>query len=565
MVDVYKLFLKHHPSLNEPAQIIYCDKSYTVKRGTTLYDFLAKNAPEDIDKTFAMNMNHRIVSLRAGIVRSGQLEPVTYQSHHGPLIYRRHLVMMLYEVFYTCFRDAKIRIGQAMSEGIYFEFEGVSVDEKLLKVLRDGMDKLAREKRPFLSRRIPVEEARRLFVHEGSDFKKEVMEHWPSATISIMTLGSFVDFALGPVALHTGYFGKFKLLRLKNDILLQFPDTGIDVIPRNEAIQPKLYRTHKESRRWSEILGVRHVGELNKVCINGSIREIVQIAEGLHEKKISDIADEIIKTKKKLVFIAGPSSSGKTTFSKRLSIQLRVAGLTPVAVSLDNYYKNRKAIPLDEKGEVDLEALDALDIKLFNQHLVSLLDGKKVNVPKYSFANGEREKNKFSQMIQLRETDILMFEGIHGLNDALTPSISTENKFRIYINALNPLAIDEHNRIQTSDIRLIRRMVRDRHYRGYTAAQTIAIWPSVRRGERKYIFPHQELADVIFDSSLIYEFSVLKIFAERYLLEVPRNHPSYADAYRLLKFLSMFVAMLPADIPQTSLIREFIGGSGFTY
>ena len=565
MVDVYKLFLKHHPMLNEPAQVTYNGKSYAVKRGTTILDFLKEHAPEDIDHTMVMNMNHRIVSLHAAIVRSGGLEPVTYQSRHAPLIYRSHLIMMLYEVFYTHYKEAKIRIGQAMSEGIYFEFEGVKVDQKLLKALKAGMDELAEEKRPFLSRRIPVEEARRLFVHEGSDFKKEVLEHWPSATISIATLGSFVDFALGPVALHTGYFARFKLILLKNDILLQFPETGLDVNLRNEGMQPKLYRTHKESRRWSELLGVRHVGELNKVCINGSIREIVQIAEGLHEKRISDIADEIIKTKKKLVFIAGPSSSGKTTFSKRLSIQLRVAGLTPVAVSLDHYYKSRNEMPLDEKGEKDLEALHALDIDLLNNHLVALLAGRKVNVPKYSFALGEREKEKFSQVIQLKETDILMFEGIHGLNDALTPSIATDDKFRIYINALNPLAIDEHNRIQTSDIRLIRRIVRDRHYRAYTAAQTIAIWPSVRRGERKYIFPHQELADVIFDSSLIYEFSVLKIFAERYLLEVPRTHPSYADAYRLLKFLAMFVAMLPGDIPQTSLIREFIGGSGFSY
>ena len=565
MVDVDKLFLSHHPSLSEPAQVTYDKKSYIVKRGTTVLDFLIKHAPDDIDNTMAVVMNHRIVSLRAAIVRSGELEPVTYQNHHAPNIYRRHLIMMLYEVFYTRYKGARIRIGQAMSEGIYFEFEGVEVNQELLQTLQDGIAALAAEKRPFLSTRIPVEEARRLFVHEGSDFKKEVLEHWASATISILTLGNFVDFALGPVALHTGYFSKFKLILLDRDILLQFPEIGVDVNLRNESLQPKLYQTHKESRRWSELLGVRHVGELNRVCINGFIREIVQIAESLHEKKISYIADEIIKTRKKLVFIAGPSSSGKTTFSKRLSIQLKVAGLTPVAVSLDNYYKNRNEIPLDDNNEVDLEALTALDIKLLNQHLVSLLAGERVNVPKYSFAAGGREKEKFSQSIQLKETDILMFEGIHGLNDALTPSVSALDKFRIYINALNPLAVDEHNRIQTSDIRLIRRIVRDRHYRGYTAAQTIAIWPSVRRGERKYIFPHQELADVIFDSSLIYEFSVLKIFAERYLLEVPRSHPSYADAYRLLKFLAMFVAMLPGDIPQTSLIREFIGGSGFSY
>jgi uridine kinase len=565
VVDVYKLFLKHHPTLSEPAQVNYKGKTYEVKRGTSLIDFLENQVHEDHDEILAMIMNNRVVSLRAAIVRSGNLEAITYKTHHGALLYRRHLIMMLYEVFHTSYPEARIRIGQAISEGIYFEVEGVTVDKKLVDKLRQGMLALATEKRPFLFWRIPVEEARRLFVHEGSDFKRDVLEHWPSATVAVMTLGAFVDFALGPVAMHTGYFSSFSLMQYSGDLLLQFPDPGTEAGLRNEGMQPKLYQTHKESRRWSELLGVRHVGELNRACISGSIREIVQVAEGLHEKQISDIADQITSSHKKLVFIAGPSSAGKTTFSKRLAIQLRVAGYNPVAVSLDNYYRNRIEIPKDETGEYDLEHLQALDIDLLNRHLVSLLEGDEVKIPKYSFLNGEREKDKFSGSIKLKESDILMFEGIHGLNHELTPSIPVEKKFRIYINALNPLAIDEHNRIQTSDIRLMRRIVRDRHYRGYTAAQTIAVWPSVRRGERRWIFPFQESADVIFDSSLIYEFGILKIFAERYLLEVPRSHPSYAEAYRLLKFLSLFVPMLPGDIPQTSLIREFIGGSGFSY
>jgi uridine kinase len=381
-----------------------------------------------------------------------------------------------------------------------------------------------------------------------------------------MQVGNFVDFALGPVAPHTGYFRQFSLFRVEKDLVLQFPDPGIEGVIRNTGPQPKLYKTLKISQRFGRQMRVAHVGELNSACIDGTIREVIKVAEGRHEKMVAGIADDIAHHfERRLVLIAGPSSAGKTTFTKRLSIQLKVLGIEPVSISLDNYYVDRAHTPVDKEGKLDFEALEAIDLALFNEHLTQILDGKQVLTPRYDFNRGRRASERKRVPIALEDHSVLIIEGIHGLNEALTPAVSAERKYRIYINALNPLAIDEHNRLHTSDTRLIRRIVRDRHYRGYSASDTISSWDSVRRGERKHIFPFQELADTIFDSSLIYEFSVLKIFADRYLLEVPRTDPAFAEAFRLRQFLSIFVPILPGDIPQTSLLREFIGGSSFSY
>ncbi len=551
---------------DKPARVQYNDQLYKVPRGISVAVFLAQYAHEKDEEIFAALMNNRLVSLDARIQRSGTLEPIRYNSRHGARIYRRHITMMLYEVFYDRYPDCHICVGQAISEGVYFEVEGVQVDDKFLANMREGLEKLVAEKREFVFSRVTVESARRLFVNKGSPIKREILSTWPSAYVGIMSAGNFVDFALGPVAPHTGYFGKFNLFKQGDDFVLQFPDPKIADFTRNDQLQPQLYRTLKESRNWSRRLGVGHVGDLNSDCIDGSIREIIKVAEGLHEKKISDIATDINRrAKSRLVLIAGPSAAGKTTFTKRLSIQLKVNGVRPVSISLDNYYVDRDKTPQDENGDYDFEALEAIDLDLFNSHLRQLLDGHEVRSPRYNFNRGKRVAQSKWIPVQLDGDQVLIIEGIHGLNDALTPAIPSDEKYRIYINALNPLAIDKHNRLHTSDVRLLRRIVRDRHYRGYTAAETIRSWHSVRRGERRHIFPFQESADIIFDSSLIYEFSVLKIFAERYLLEVPATDSGFAEAFRLRKFLGMFVPILPGDIPQTSLVREFIGGSSFTY
>ncbi|MCP4199740.1 MAG: nucleoside kinase [Proteobacteria bacterium] len=551
---------------DKPARVQYNGQLFEVPRGISVAVFLEQYTKEDNADVYAAFMNNRVVSLDAKIQRSGAVEPICYNSRQGARIYRRHVTLMLYEVFYNRYPDCHICVGQAISEGVYFEVEGVDVDAAFLADLRLGLEKLVSEKRKFVFRRVTVESARRLFVNKGSPIKREILSTWPSAFVGIMSVGNFVDFALGPVAPHTGYFGKFNLFKQGDDFVLQFPDPGIPDFTRNDQLQPRLYRTLKESRKWSRMLGVGHVGDLNSDCIDGSIREVIKVAEGLHEKKISDIATDIVNhAKSRLVFIAGPSAAGKTTFTKRLSIQLKVNGIQPVSISLDNYHVDRHESPRDEDGKYDFEALEAIDLDLFNAHLRQLLDGHQVHSPRYNFNRGKRAAESKWLPVQLDRDQVLIIEGIHGLNDALTPAIPSDEKYRIYINALNPLVIDEHNGLHTSDVRLVRRIVRDRHYRGYTATETIHSWHSVRRGERRHIFPFQESADVIFDSSLIYEFSVLKIFAERYLLEVPAGDAAFAEAFRLRKFLGMFVPILPGDVPQTSLVREFIGGSSFTY
>ena len=549
------------------ADISFRGRRVQVPRGTTVGRLLELYPAADDAEVVGAVVNNRVVSLAAEILRSGTVEPVTLWSRHGVRIYRRHLTMMLYAAFYRLHPQAHIHVGQAISEGYYFDVIGVDVDDAFLARLAAAIRALAAAREPFRYLRVPVEEARRLFARKGREIKRKVLDLWPTAHVGIMGLGDFLDFCLGPVAPHTGFFDQFTLVRLAGDnaFVLQFPDPGEHSRLRNEGPQPKLYATHKLARDWSKVLGVANVGDLNGACIDGQIREVIKVAEGLHEKRISDIADDIQLSGRRLVFVAGPSSAGKTTFAKRLSVQLRVAGIRPTALSLDNYYVDREKTPRDEHGELDFEALEAIDLPLFNDQLRRILAGERVLTPVYDFQTGKRAPERAWQPIQLKEDEAIVFEGIHGLNDALTPAIPADQKFRIYINALSPLGVDEHNRLHTSDTRLIRRIVRDRHYRGYSAAQTIASWSSVRRGERRHIFPFQESADVIFDTSLIYEFSVLKVFADRYLLEVPRSHPSFADAYRLRMFLQLFVPVLPGDVPNTSLIREFIGGSSFSY
>ncbi|MBN2804221.1 MAG: nucleoside kinase [Deltaproteobacteria bacterium] len=549
------------------ATIKFNNKKLKIKRGTKVKDLIAQYLLEESDDIIAVVLNNRTVSLDAEILRSGVIEPVYLCSRKGARLYQKHINIMLYEIFYSLYPHANIRIGQAISEGHYFKVTGITVDNKFIKTVTKSLHTLAESKTPFEFIRIPVEDARRRFYKMDRKDKKQLLDQWPQSHVPLIKLNNFIDFCLHPVAPHTGMFKYFNIIPLENDaFILQFPHHGTKDIPDSTFNQPKLYETHKMARKWSKIVKIQHVADLNKAAISKDIKEVIKISEALHEKKLSNIADKIAEAPvKRLVFISGPSSSGKTTFSKKLSIQLRVLGFQPIPLSLDNYYVDREKTPRGPDGKKDFELLEAIDLKQFNSDLRDILDGKEVLTPVYNFNTGLREEPSKGIPVLLGENGILIIEGIHGLNDALTPRIRNDEKFKIYINALNPLSIDNHNRLNTSDVRLLRRIVRDRHYRGYSAAQTINNWGSVRRGERTNIFRFQESADVIFDTSLIYEFSVLKIWADYYLMEVPRSDPAYAEAYRLKQFLSMFVAVLPADVPNTSIMREFIGGSSFSY
>ena len=412
-----------------------------------------------------------------------------------------------------------------------------------------------------------VEEVEAVFRERGYDDKLTLLSTRRSSTVHTITCGSFVDLAHGPYAPHTGCLKTFAVIPYEDGLLLRFPrrarrDLLPPFIPR-----PLLFATFKETRSWQEVLGIHHVGQLNKLCLNGGIGDILRVAEGLHEKKIAHIADDILARRGavRLVTVAGPSSSGKTTFVKRLGIQLKVNGMVPVALSLDNYYVDRERTPLNEDGTPDFEALEAIDLELFHEHLGQILAGREVMTPVFNFSRGQRKEPSSWVPLRLEERQVLVIEGIHGLNDRLTVSVPRESKYRIFISALSQLAIDDHNRIFTADARLIRRIVRDHLFRGFTAERTLGLWETVRKGEARWIFPFQEQADVMFNSALPYEPAVLKIFAERFLLQVPRTSPAYPESFRLLKFLSMFVPIFPDEVPSTSLLREFIGGSAFDY
>jgi len=429
------------------------------------------------------------------------------------------------------------------------------------------MRELHKENRPFLRHTVTIEEVENYFRERGREDKLALLKNRRSSTVHTISCGSFVDIAHGPYAPHTGCLPTFGVMAFEDGLLLRFPRRGDRSRLPKFARRPLLFATYAETRHWQELLEIQNIGQLNDLCVNGGIRSIVRVAEGLHEKKISQIADEITGRwpEIRLVTVAGPSSSGKTTFAKRLGVQLRVNGLEPVSLSLDNYYVDRRDTPLDEDGKPDFEALEAIDLELFHDHLSQLMDGRLVATPRFDFIHGLRSPADQWRDMQLGESQILVIEGIHGLNDRLTVSVPRNRKYRVYVSALSQLAIDDHNRIFTSDARLIRRLVRDRFFRGFTAERTLDLWGRVRRGEGRWIFPFQEGANVMFNSALVYETAVLKVFAERFLLQVPRESRVYPEAFRLLKFLSLFVPVFPDEVPQISILREFIGGSSFDH
>jgi len=549
-------------------KVSYRDKELEIPYGSTVLDLMKANPHPEDPQVLGAIVKNRVEDLDFPLRGPGLVVPVTYSHREGALIYRKSACLILYEVFYTLFPKCHIAVGQSLSEGYYFEVSGVGVNDHLLAMLKRGMDELVAEGRPYRRWVVSADEAEELFRVTGRMGKYELIRTLPTSHMHLVSLGNFIDIKFGPVAPDTSKIRGFDLVPCFPDFVLRFPEPASLSAPRITGAQPSLYKAYKESKQWSRLLGVEHVGQLNRLCIDGGISDLIKIAEGLHEKKIASIADQVAEDTRRgrrLVLISGPSSAGKTTFTKRLSIQLRVNGLEPVSISMDNYYLNREDSPKRPEGGYDFEALEAIDLKLLNEHLQKILRGEEVRTPRFDFAKGRRVETENWSSMHLGPSQIILIEGIHGLNPSLTMSIPIKDKFRIYVNALTQLSVDHHNRILTSDTRLIRRIVRDRLYRGYRASDTIAAWPGVRLGERRYIFPYQEEADVIFNSSLIYEPAVMHVFAQRFLLEVPRISPEYSEAYRLMKFLGLFVPVLLDEVPQTSILREFVGGSSFRY
>jgi uridine kinase len=546
--------------------VVYRGVAHRVSSGSTVADVVREIDGEIPNTVLSALVNRRQVMLDFPIRGDAEMELVRYGDRDGESVYKRSVSLMFYEACHEIFPGIRTVIGQSLGNCYHYQIRGDKTGlAEMAAAVEEKMREIHQECRPFLRQTVTIEEVENFFRERGREDKLALLRTRRSSTVHTISCGSFVDIAHGPYAPDTGCLPTFGVMAFEDGLLLRFPRRGDRSRLPKFARRPLLFSTYAETRRWQELLEIENIGRLNHLCINGGIRPIVRVAEGLHEKKISQIADEITgrSPEIRLVTVAGPSSSGKTTFAKRLGVQLRVNGLEPVSLSLDNYYVNREDTPLDEDGKPDFEALEAIDLELFHDHLSQLMDGRPVATPQFDFLLGLRTPADRWKTMQIGENQILVIEGIHGLNDRLTSSVPRNRKYRIYVSALSQLAIDDHNRIFTSDARLVRRLVRDRFFRGFTAERTLDLWERVRRGERRWIFPFQEEADVMFNSALVYEPAVLKVFAERFLLQVPRESRVYPEAFRLLKFLSLFVPVFPDEVPQTSILREFIGGSSF--
>lgn len=508
----------------------------------------------------------KLCELHKKLKRDGVLEFITTGDEIGHKTYKRSASLLLLKAIYHVAGHKNIKnviLHYSVDAGYYYTIEGdVEITEKFLAAVKTYMLELVERKLPIRKRSVGTNEAMELFHEHGMYDKEKLFRFRRVSRVNIYSLDGFEDYFYGFMVNHTGYLKYFELYPYDNGLVLQLPTQKNPQEVPPFCPRPKIFQVQKESERWGEMMQADTVGALNEQIVQKGASQLLLVAEALQESKISQIARTIAENKdKKFVMIAGPSSSGKTTFSHRLSIQLSAHGLRPHPIAVDNYFVNRQDTPLDENGNYNFECLEAIDVKQFNEDMVRLLKGEEVELPYFNFKTGQREYR--GDYLKLGKEDVLVIEGIHCLNDKLSSSLPTESKFKIYISALTQLNIDEHNRIPTTDGRLIRRIVRDARTRGASAKQTIAMWNSVRRGEEENIFPYQESADVMFNSALIYELAVLKLYAEPLLFSIEPGEPEYNEAKRLLKFLDYFLGIPGESIPSNSILREFIGGGCF--
>ncbi len=533
----------------------------------TIYGNIVKDFQHEEEYPVVLVMaNGRLRELHKTLKSDQTLKLVTVKQDIGHKTYKRSVSFLFLKAMYNILgaeNIEKIVLHCAIGAGYYYTVKGdVKLSEELLEKVKAYMLEMVEKQIPIMKRSVPTVEAMELFHKHKMYDKEKLFRYRRVSRVNIYSIGDFEDYYYGFMTWHTGYLKHFDLYLYDEGIVLQLPEQNEPELVPPFKPSPKVFQIQMESEEWASKLDIENVGDLNELITNGNTRLAILIAEALQEGKISRIAEEITnRGNVKFVMIAGPSSSGKTTFSQRLAVQLQVHGLKPHCIAVDNYFVNREDTPLDEEGKKDYECLEAIDIKGFNEDMTKLLNGEVVNIPIYNFVTGEREyKNNY---LQMGEEDILVIEGIHGLNDAMSYSLPSESKFKIYISALTQLNIDEHNRIPTTDGRLLRRIVRDARTRGTSATATLNMWPSVRRGESKYIFPNQESADVMFNSALIYELGVLKQYAEPALFQVSKDDPMYPEAKRLLKFLDYFLGIPADDVPNNSILREFIGDGCF--
>lgn len=551
--------------MGDKVKVSVADITKEFNKGITYLD-VSREFGLDKEAVMLACVNNKLQELNKTIERNCEVEFLTTGDSNGHKTYCRGVTFVMLKAIYAVVEREKldkVSIQFSIGNGRYCQLEGdVEVTQEFLDKVENKMREIVEADITIRKYSVNTDEATNLFEYYRMMDKKKLFEYRRVSRANIYDLDGFKDYFYGYMPPSTGGLKYFKLEKCEDGFVLVLPEKTEPKKVEKWENRPQLFEILKESKGWGKMLEVDTVGALNDVIAEGGIQNLILVQEALQEKKMGEIAQRIAEGKdKKFVMIAGPSSSGKTTFSHRLSVQLRAHGLKPHPIPVDDYFVNRQDTPRDEEGNYNYECLEAIDVELFNQNMTDLMNGKRVEMPTYNFKTGQREyKGNYKQ---LGKDDVLVIEGIHGLNDKLSYSLPKESKFKIYISALTQLNIDEHNRIPTTDGRLIRRMVRDARTRGTSAKDTIAMWSSVRNGEEQYIFPFQEEADVMFNSALIYELAVLKQYAEPILFGIPKDCPEYIEAKRILKFLDYFIGVSTEDIPKNSIVREFVGGSIF--
>ena len=535
--------------------------------GTTLKEIIEDQRLDIGEDILGAMVNFTLKELDYMVYKPKTVNFIGYSHPEGRRMYERSLSMVLFKALYDLYPQYFLKIEHSVQGGLYCEIDGVeeTVDfYSLVDTLKGRMQEIIDKDIPFEREELKTKEALKIFEEFGLKDKCILIKTRRQFYSSVYKLENVVNYFYGYLVPSTGYLKNFNLIKYLDGMLLVLPksDNPKELEPVIE--RKKIFEIYQEFKDWVDIIGVPNVGRLNELVLEKRVGDIIKISEALQEKKVACIAEKIhAKETARVVFISGPSSSGKTTFAKRLGVQLAVIGFKPVVISMDNYFVDREKTPRDENGNYDFESPEALDLKLFNENIMDLIDGKEIDVPKFSFSEGKRFYD--GTKLKLADNGIIIVEGIHGLNPKISQSIPEERKFKVYVSALTPLNIDSNNRIPTTDNRLIRRMVRDAKYRGYSALETLQRWPSVRAGEEKHIFPYQENADMMFNTALTYELGVLKHWAIPLLRDVPPDVPELSEAKRLLKFLSYFVSIGDKEIPPTSILREFLEGSSFNY
>lgn len=535
-----------------------------LKEGMTFGELAKEFQGEFSSDILLAKQKHSLKELDYEIKEADDITFLDLTDEEGMRVYHRGVSFLLVKAVRDVLgEEAKVIIEHSLRGNLYCEIRNAEMTEEVFPKVEEKMKEYVAADLPIHKRICRKDVAIRIVKEQGMADKAELFRFRRASNVNLYELDGFYDYFYGYMPSSTGVLKLFSLMPYEKGFLLRFPDPAnpAELLPFRDS--PKISKTFMEQMHWCQLMGVSNVADLNNAIVKGQYGELVRINEALHEKRIAEIADQIYQRmdQVRVVLIAGPSSSGKTSFANRLSIQLKALGVKPHKVSLDDYFLNRSDTPLDKNGKKNFEVIEALDLKLLNDDLKKIIAGERVELPYYNFLTGKREYN--GDFVQLGEGEVLVMEGIHGLNDRLTAEVPAESKFKIFISAITQLNIDDHNRISTSDSRLIRRMVRDFQFRGRDARKTIETWNEVTQGEEDNIFPFQENADAVFNSATLYELSVLKMYAEPQLFAIDSSMPEYATAKRLIKFLGYFLANPGLEIPNNSLIKEFIGGSCF--